>query len=320
MTDSFISIFQIDETGAASLSTKDAKPADKGVHWTHLNFTKDDALSWLQNESGLDPIVVTAMTADETRPRCLTIDNGVLLILRGVNLNPGAEPEDMVASRVWIEPNRVISAERRQLMAVRDLISDCQNNNGPKSPGEFVYRLARNLANRMEPSIDNLDDEIDAMEETISQTQNYALRAQISHLRRRAVRLRRYIAPQREALMRLITDGESLLNTRLIHRTREIVERTTRYVEEIDEARDRCQILYDDVNSHLSENLNRNMYVLSVVAGIFLPLSLLTGLLGINVDGMPGSKDTPLAFWLVCGALGVIGIVELLIARKLRWL
>jgi zinc transporter len=65
--------------------------------------------------------------------------------------------------------------------------------------------------------------------------------------------------------------------------------------------------------------MNRNMYVLAIVAGVFLPLGLLTGLLGINVGGIPGA-DTPWAFAAVAVGLGVLGAIELWVLKRFGWI
>jgi len=64
--------------------------------------------------------------------------------------------------------------------------------------------------------------------------------------------------------------------------------------------------------------LNKNMYVLSVVAAIFLPLGFLTGLLGINVGGMPGADNTD-AFWIFCGLLVIVVGLQVLLFKKMKW-
>ena len=69
----------------------------------------------------------------------------------------------------------------------------------------------------------------------------------------------------------------------------------------------------------MAERMNRNMYVLTIVAAIFLPLGLLTGLLGINVGGIPGS-DNPLAFLIVCALIVGVGVLEYALLRLLRWI
>jgi zinc transporter len=78
-------------------------------------------------------------------------------------------------------------------------------------------------------------------------------------------------------------------------------------------------VAQDELNSRLSEQMNKTMYVLSMVAGIFLPLGLLTGLLGINGGGMPG-VNSPWAFIIVCVILVVTATLQMLFFRRRGWL
>ena len=100
---------------------------------------------------------------------------------------------------------------------------------------------------------------------------------------------------------------------------REISDRVMRYVEDIDSARERATVAQDTLNGRLSEQMNRNMYVMSTMAAIFLPLGLLTGLLGINVGGMPG-VDSPVAFAMVCVLLLAVTGFEIWLFRLKRWI
>lgn len=88
--------------------------------WLQFDINEDATKQWLLADGQLREVVSAALLAGETRPRASTISDGVLLTLRGVNLNPGADPEDMVSIRLWIEADRVISTQRRQLLSVVD--------------------------------------------------------------------------------------------------------------------------------------------------------------------------------------------------------
>ena len=93
----------------------------------------------------------------------------------------------------------------------------------------------------------------------------------------------------------------------------------TRFVEELDSVRERSQVISDEVTNILTERLNKNMYALSVVAAIFLPLGFLTGLLGINIGDSPGAEN-PQAFLAFCGILALVVSLQIVIFRKMRWL
>jgi zinc transporter len=262
-----------------------------GVLWIHLHRNGEEAARWLSKESGLEAIVCEALLAEETRPRVTAVKDGLLVILRGVNLNPGADPEDMVSVRLWIDAWRVISVRIRHLMAIEDIRNGLASGGGPKTSGDFLVQIAEGLIARMGPVMSDLDDEVDALEDQLITAESRELRTTIAGLRRQAIGLRRYLAPQRDVLSRLQVEPASWLDDALRLRLREATDRVTRYVEDLDAARERAAVTQEELANRLSEQMNRTMYVLSLVAAVFLPLGLLTGLLGINVGGIPWAES-----------------------------
>ena len=299
-------------------------PGD-GPIWVHLDATHPDTESWLRAESGLDTYVIDGLLASETRPRCDSYADGILLILRGVNLNPGAEPEDMVSIRIWIDAHRVISTRFRKLMAVQDIRDQLAAGKGPVSTGHLVARLGARLTERMGPVIGELSDSVTALEDQLigidggPQPDLRGVRYRLIDLRRTAISLRRYIAPQRDALARLLQLEEDWLDDRMQGRLRETVDRVTRITEELDEVRERSAVLQDELVNRISQRMERTMYALTLVATVMLPLGFLTGLLGINVGGMPGA-ETAWAFWAVCAMLAAVTIFEVWLFKRLNWL
>jgi zinc transporter len=292
---------------------------DASAMWIHLDYQHPDAQHWIEAESGIDPIVGQALLAEETRPRCVNLHDGLMLILRGVNLNPGAEPSDMISIRLWLEGNRIVTMRHRHVMAIQDLRETVAAGDGPIDAGDFLVQLCDRLLTRMAPILEALDDSVDAVEDEILTGESYELRSKIGAMRRQAISMRRYLAPQREVIARLQGERVSWLNDLQRSRLREISDRITRYVEDLDAARDRAAVTQEELSSRLSEQMNKTMYVLSIVAAIFLPLGLLTGLLGINVGGIPGGENK-WAFLIVCLFLIVIATIQIWIFRRRRWL
>jgi zinc transporter len=292
---------------------------EQGVLWIHLDRTGAEAQRWLTTEAALDPVVSEALLAEETRPRSLAVGDALLVILRGVNLNPGADPEDMVSLRFWIDAHRVITLRFQHLMAIEDIRNAIAAGKGPKTAGEFMTMVSGRLMDRMAPTIDSLDEQIDNLEEEILEAQTQELRGKLASLRRQAIMLRRYIAPQRDAMSRLSNERISWVSNMDRARLREVTDRVTRYVEDLDAARERAAVTQEKVANRMAAQMNRTMYVLSLVAAVFLPLGLITGLLGINVGGIPGEKN-PFAFFAVTAILVVIAVVLVLTFRRKRML
>jgi zinc transporter len=303
------------------------KPED-GFLWVHLDWNEPGAIEWI-NAHVAAPEVAETLTTGDTRPRAVSYDDHLLLTLRGVNLNPDSNPEDMVSLRAWVGPERAISTRHRRIMAVGDMCERLDRGVGPKGPGDFLAFITDQLVDRMLPTLNSLSEVVDDLEESIlygetgmsfMRAKSAQFRQSLSQVRRKAIALRRYLAPQREALNRLQIEDQPWLSPRHRVLLREASDHVTRYVEDLDAIRDRGAVIQDELRNQQSEDMNRTMYVLTVVAAVLLPLSFITGLLGINVDGLPGAKDMPSAFWVVVVLLGLFAVLQVWLFRRLRWI
>ena len=293
--------------------------ASMGPLWVHCDYTDDRVQDWVRNDSGLDKLTAEALLTEETRPRTTNIGDGLLIALRGINLNPGSEPDDMVSVRLWAEKDRVISTRKRHLMSVQDLMQKFIADKGPRGTAGIVVGLAGALVWRMSGTIDTYEDTINVLEDRILTDSNEDFRFDLAELRRHTISLRRYLSPQRDALARLIIENVSWLDDRHRRELREVSDRLIRHIEDIDEVRERAAVTHEQLLSRVSEQLNGRMYVLSVVAAIFLPLGFFTGLLGINVGGIPGAEN-PYAFLEFILILVVIVVLQIALFKWKKWL
>lgn len=287
--------------------------------WVHLDGNKDETRHWLEKEiSYLDPYIVHALMEDETRPRVTQIGDGCLIILRGVNLDDVECMEDMVSIRLFIDSQRIISVERRHVAAIRLIDKDLKAGTGPKDATDFLLQLITHLVERFQLVLSDLDEKTDDIEEAILETVDANLRKDIIDVRKKSIVFRRHLSPQRDAISQLRLADLTWLDERARRQLQERHNHTVRYVEELDAIRERAQIVKDEIASLIADKLNKNTYVLSVIAAIFLPLGFLTGLLGINIGGIPGS-DNPAAFAAFCVMLIILVAAQIWIFKKLKW-
>ena len=319
MSDGLVHGFELDGAGGVRRIGLPEAAAGTGPLWLHLDYSEPDSREWIQRESGVGEVIAEALLAEDTRPRVVAIGEGLLIALRGVNLNPGTDPEDMVSIRVWIDGRRVISTGRRRLVSVERLAERLEAGRGPSTIGEFVVDLVDALTARIGEVVDEAEDRVGELEESQLSAQGGDLREEIASLRRQVIRLRRYLAPQREAISRLHAEKVSWLGGDERLSIREVGDRLSRHLEDLDAVRERAAIAQEELASRLAEQVNNRMYALAIVAGVFLPLGFLTGLLGINVGGIPGA-DEPRAFWLFIAIL--IGIIafQVWLFRRWKWL
>src|SRR5438067_2593326 len=84
-----------------------------GILWLNLDYQLADADAWLRDKSAIDPLALAALVDPDPRPRAVAHDENLLLVVRGINLNEGATPEDMISVRAWIEPRRIVTLRHR---------------------------------------------------------------------------------------------------------------------------------------------------------------------------------------------------------------
>ncbi|WKC36826.1 CorA family divalent cation transporter [Ectopseudomonas chengduensis] len=289
--------------------------------WLHWDRGQVQSQRWLRENSGLDEFSCDLLLEENTRPRLLPLpENELLVFLRGINRNPGAEPEDMVSVRIFADARRVISLRLRPLLATDALIADLLAGKGPKTSSELLLELARHLTSRVDDLVAELSELLDGEEDALDDDERYRPdHGLMLQVRRRAASLRRFLAPQRDLYAQLARNRQPWFVEDDDDYWNELNNRLTRYLEELELLRERVGLVLEAENRRLGERMNRIMYRFTVITGLFLPLTFLTGLLGINVGGIPGS-ESPIGFFVACGLMVLLAVGQVLLFRRWRWL
>lgn len=292
--------------------------AGEGLLWVDLDFSAPRARKWLRSLQHVPELALEKLLTSETRPNTQTFPNGLLIILRGANLNPGASVEDMISVRIWIDRDRIITCRQRELQSLRVLERQIRDGEGPRTTGALVTSLAGELATRIRQVVLDMEEVLTDFEAAEHEPGDSA-ESVYSGLRRRSAVLRRHLNPQRDALLRLQGYQGDLLgqdehNDLQIH-----TDAIIHSIEDLEVLREQTQALQDELFSAMARDQNDRMYMLTIVAAIFLPLTFISGLLGMNVGGIPWASS-PLGFWSIVGVCTAIVMVMLAYFRRKRWL
>ncbi|RXJ94060.1 zinc transporter ZntB [Arcobacter sp. AHV-9/2010] len=314
--------FLIDKKGSASeLKYEELNSIDRtedNILWVHFDYSQKEAKNWIRKQFK-DSIVANALLAGETRPRTTILGDSLLIALRGVNLEPNSKPENMISIRLYISENMIISTSRRTLMSIEEIVEDLKKGIGIKSSSEFLVELTNRMIDRIDDVIDEIQDRTDYLEENIMNMKKQDFRIKILNVRRETIILKRYLTPQREALIKLTSEKISWIDEYRKIEIRETNDQLIRHIEELDTIRDKVILIQEELTNSLSEDLNKKMYILSIISAIFLPLTFLTGLLGINVGGIPGANNEN-AFYIFTTILILVIFSQYMIFRKKRWI
>lgn len=317
----FVTAYRLDGAGGGQ-TLDDAElrrvwNGDESALWMHLDFRHDDVIDYLRSLANLDEAVIDALLEPDTRPRVARFGRGVVTTLRGINFNPGAAPDDLISLRVWMTPKRLITLRRRPLHAVNVVRERIDSGEGALSVPDLVAWLAETLVDQVGDVTHQLEERMAELEDAQLAARNNLDADDLTRLRRPLINLRRFMGPQRDCLVQL-SQGPLWLDEDSKVSIRESANQLSRYVEDFHAMQERALILQEQLWSEHNEQLNKRMYMLAIITTVFLPLSFLTGLLGINVGGIPGA-ESPYGFLVFVGITLAVGVLVMALLKRKHW-
>jgi zinc transporter len=282
-----------------------------GFVWIHVESAQGDGELALLSGHDIPDVAANALIATETRPRCDRIEEGAIVNLRGPAGEDLDDSDRLVSIRLWARQGKINSVTRRPLAATQAVIAKMEGGR-IHDPGDVVAAFARAISSQLDPEVAQLGDTLDDFETELEGGNLYRLRTAIAGIRADAIAYRRFVAPNRDALLTLAAlEVDWLAEEDRLH-IREAADRFARMTEELEAVRERAALLHEQLTDLRGEQMESRALLISIVAFIFLPLTFITGLLGMNVEGIPYATE-PWAFW------GVIGLCFLLGAAVLGW-
>jgi len=319
-----VHILLLDGNGKAKQITQKALnqwSEQQGTLWVHLNIAHPDALNWLNKKAGLEKWAQEALTnTEESRPRSVIHGDNLLLVLRTLNLTPRSEPDDLVFLRLFATSHRLITVSMHPALDFKEITKSFENNEGPTDINTLLDTILDTSLNLISDTISDLEDNLDDLEEQIIAGKiNEHMSADLSEILRKCVVIRRYLSPEREALNALTRQKTNWFNEIMGQSAFDAWHRMERIIEDLDLLHDRTHINQEALTNEANKRSQRNMYMLSVMATLFLPLSFITGLFGMNVGGIPLSSSE-MGLMIVTIIILLIGLFMLYIFKKLKWI
>jgi zinc transporter len=293
------------------------------VLWLHIDRTQPGIAEWLQREFAISEAIAELLTSDDTRPRAFRLGDKLVATLRGINFNPGAAPEDMVSMQLWSDGVRLVTLRRHPLQTPRDVLDEIDAGRGAVDVGALITALAEHMVNRISRVIVDMNAEIDRLEaQDIRAVDNEKLLAEIVAIRRSALALQRHMGPEHVALEAISRDAPAWFEKHDRQEIGETIALLRRFIDDIDVSKESAVVLMEELRSRAlarSEKTNRR---LTLVATVFLPLSFLVGLFGINVGGMPWADiaGDHSGFWYVTGLCLAFAAVTVFFFRRWKWM
>lgn len=295
-----------------------AHAREAGLVWVHLDGRSPESIAWLRAQADIPHVAKEALVAHETRPRTALFSKGAVINMRGLGTTPDDDPDILVSTRFWADRGRVISLGFRTAIALQPVI-DLFEAGDIHDPGDLLARFAEITSERLDPQVAQLGDAMDDCEVVLDTGSILATRRRVTEIRSKAISYRRFLAPQRQALERLAGADLDWLDEDDRSHLREAADRAARMTEELEAVRERAALIHEELTDRRAELIDTRSLIISIAALIFLPVTFVTGLLGMNVAGIPFAH-APWAFWGVVAFCGVVGLAVLALFVKVKWL
>ena len=286
-----------------------------GVTWFDINIADNADHEWLMAWQEISEQTRTALLEPVRFSHYEQVPDGTLLSMR--TLRPGAEDDltDLGDLKLLIGPTTAITLRSGKVAAVDQLRQNLSSNKSLVTAVDLLGFMVTGMTNRMEPVISDLTQDIDDVEDAMLDGGLIPPQQTLSEFQRRIVRTRRQVNYTQQVLDPMTTDPTLALDADDRETLVRASKHVTRYLQRLDECRTRVQTLGDQIEAQRSEIMTLSSLNLTIVATVFLPLTFITGLLGMNVAGIP-DQHNPYGFWLVTGLSVIISMLAWLLLRR----
>lgn len=301
------------DTGATWLGQEPQQRA--GFIWLHFNLAHAGAEPWLRRHSALEDSFYEALHEGSRATRIERVLDTVFAVVNDVTFDFAYEASDVATLWVSAREHGVITARRSALRSVDRLRAAVKRGETMPSAAALLDHLLSDQADELQRIARTATDRVDDIEDAVIAGRAERLRAELAQLRRMTVRLQRLLAPEPGAFFRMLSHPPAWLSMHDQQRLQHASEEFSVVLRDIGALQERIKLLQDESAARVADQNNRSLFILTMVTVLALPINLVSGLLGMNVGGIPFA-DRHEGFWVVLGIIAVITILIVVIAVR----
>jgi zinc transporter len=270
-----------------------------GTVWLHFNLVDTRARQWINNCDRI-PAAVKEMLLDMSPHNQLeVVDNGFMMVLGDLHYEFDIDPDSLGLLRIYVDQNCVITLRGRPLKAIDQLRLALINEAPIKTSLDLIVHFLEYANDIFGIVVTERRGVIDDLEDQILKGIFYEQRGELGILRRSLAKLRRHLNGNQHVLSRnLMPRLPSWCLEADVSELHRNIEHLDGLIQDLELVQERARLLQEEIAARLQETVNRNLYVLSIVTTFFLPVTLITGIFGMNVGGVPWTQE-PIGIWWV---------------------
>jgi zinc transporter len=297
-----------------------AAEAGGQVIWLHFNASNAAARRWLVQSRLVSRDFLDLLEQHETRAQATGTGDALVAVVPDLAFGERVDPSEVVTVWAYASAPLLVTA-RNHAAQTADLLRQSARGRLAASSGQaLLAHLLEVQGDMLRGWLGRATDALDHAEDQILIGKVARQRAELGRTRRLAMHLRRNFAPMRMVLQRLLSQTEERRGGVDVAAWRALQDDLAFTVDEAAGVYERAKLLQEELSSRLAEATGQNLFVLTVTTIVFLPMTLLTGVFGMNIDGVPGVGEgaSDRAFWWVVLLIAAAGLATWLVIRRLR--
>jgi zinc transporter len=315
----FICSFRFEEGRASQMKWNDVvdyRPSATGFSWLHVKTADVKVQHWMQHHSGIPEYITEFLLSHDTHPGLHATPDGVYGTLTDMKMEIGDTGTEKGALHFYLDRTRLMTLRTQPLCSTNLLRQKVLEGAEFDNPMDLFAELLRCLADGFNSRLESLNEKVDDIEFSVLSDRRPEDRAVLSGIRRQLAELRRYITPERRILAQFNRLRPSWVPLEALEDLTHALDELNELHSTVEAVYERAKLLQEEIASQMSEQMNRNLMALSVLTALLMPATLVSGIFGMNVAGLPGLHDEG-SFWIVMGVMGGLGIATV---GLLKWM
>jgi magnesium transporter len=297
---------------------------EKGVEqlWIDLSEPSPEDLVTLAALFHLHPLAIEECEHVGVRPKIEDFGHYLYIVLHGLNHNAGEDRLDTVEFKFFLWRGHLISVHNRPSTSIRATQEYLQRHPdllAREGVDSVLHRIVDAMIDHYFPLLEQIEDRVETIESEIFRDCSPALLEEMLRLRRQSFTLYRLLQPQIESLGALATGRAASIDAEDLPYFRDVYDHLVRINDRAHAVREMLTATMECYLSQSANTTNAVMKSLAVLATVLLPVTFVSGLMGMSLDRLPG-KSSPMTFWAICSGAILTSAVILLVLRRMRWL
>jgi zinc transporter len=314
-TDALICAFRLAPNGALGLEVLDLLPSIEEPVWLHFNVLDNRARRYIEKLTGLDEEGRAMLLGNETRIQARMLDDGFIVILGDLHHDFNLDPEAFGTIRVYVTRHLIVTCRRQRVRSVDRVRREVESARDDRRPLDVFTLLLDEIVEGFMALAADLGERVENLQDRILAGHASEQSGELAQIRHVVARFRRHVLANRTMLQPLLRRIAATTDDAQREQLQGVLERLEATAQDMDLIMERARLLQEEITSRLGEATNRNLYLLSIVTTALLPITLITGVFGMNVGGLPFLQSKHGFFWVMF-IMTVTLVTTMLFLRK----